>query len=604
MRRLSLCPHSWTAVDIGLGRTYISAPPRKRWIPLRKSVSLLAAMAVAVILAFLYGCQADKQEGSRSSKTAAQDKTTEQTRQTQGGELGEAQVELGPKVSKIMNSSLYRYGEWGYLEVDPSDGHTVHSLGPAERLYIPGSSTKLFSVSATLDDLGFDHRFKTPVYAQGSVKDGTLNGNLVLVASGDLTMGGRTAPNGTVSYTPIDHTYADSVPGATLTPENPLAGLDEIAKQVSKSGITRVDGNVIIDDRLFDLSPEISVNAFNFNAPNLDPMPRPITINDNVIDVEVTPGKVGEAPKVVKWRPQVAPYHIEMKAKTVAAGKPTTLSVSPQTDGPVVVSGNIAADAGTQLRVAAVDDPAAFARTALIEALERAGVSVSASPTGPNQSSKLPKKGSYKADDQVAVYESPPFSEYAKLILKVSHNYGANLDVCLMAVKAGSTDCNDGFPVMQKFFKKAGVDTDQVALADGRGGNPTDRFTPKAATDLLRYRLKQPQAKTFREMLPELGVNGSLADACKECPAKGKVFAKPGTVALPDYVNGGLLDNESLGGYLEAKPGHFHVFYLVVNGARAQNIDDALKVFNDLSDIAVLMQEDASHQGEASQGDQ
>src|SRR4029434_6855789 len=98
------------------------------------------------------------------------------------------------------------------------------------------SSTKLFSVSATLDELGFGHRFKTPVYAQGNVNNGTLRGNLVLVASGALTMGGRTAPNGTVSYTHIDHTYANSVPGATLTPENPLAGIDEIARQGRMSG--------------------------------------------------------------------------------------------------------------------------------------------------------------------------------------------------------------------------------------------------------------------------------------------------------------------------------------------------------------------------------
>jgi D-alanyl-D-alanine carboxypeptidase/D-alanyl-D-alanine-endopeptidase (penicillin-binding protein 4) len=42
------------------------------------------------------------------------------------------------------------------------------------------------------------------------------------------------------------------LPGATLTPENPLAGLNEIAQQVHKSGINRVDGNVVIDDRLFD----------------------------------------------------------------------------------------------------------------------------------------------------------------------------------------------------------------------------------------------------------------------------------------------------------------------------------------------------------------
>jgi serine-type D-Ala-D-Ala carboxypeptidase/endopeptidase (penicillin-binding protein 4) len=377
----------------------------------------------------------------------------------------------------------------------------------------------------------------------------------VLVASGDLTMGRRTAPNGTVSYTHIDHTYASSVPGATLTPENPLAGLDEIARQVRKSGIKRVDGDVVIDDRLFKLAPKTpSVDALSFNAPNLDPWPRPITINDNLVDVEVAPGKVGKAPKAVKWRPKVAPYHLEMRAKTVAAGKPTTLSVSPQTDGPVVVSGNIAADSGKQLRVAAIDDPPAFARTALIEALGRSDVSVTATPTGKNPSSKLPKKDSYSSKDEVAAYVSPPYSEYAKLILKVSHNYGANLDLCLMAVKAGSTDCNDAFPVMEKFFQKAGVDTDQVAFADGRGGNPSDRFTPEAVTVLLRYWLKQPQAKAFREMLPVMGVDGSLEDNCKNCPAKRKVFAKVGTVGLPDFVSVGLVDNESLGGTWRSNP--------------------------------------------------
>jgi len=76
-----------------------------------------------------------------------------------------------------MDHKLYRYGEWGYLEVDPSDARTVRALGPADRLYIPGSSTKLFSVSATLDDLGCDHRFETPVYARGKVENGTLGGN-------------------------------------------------------------------------------------------------------------------------------------------------------------------------------------------------------------------------------------------------------------------------------------------------------------------------------------------------------------------------------------------------------------------------------------------
>jgi serine-type D-Ala-D-Ala carboxypeptidase/endopeptidase (penicillin-binding protein 4) len=73
-----------------------------------------------------------------------------------------------------------------------------------------------------------------------------------------------------------------------------------------------------------------------------------------------------------------------------------------------------------------------------------------------------------------------------------------------------------------------------VAFADGRGGNPTDRFTPVAATDLLRYWLEQPQAKTFREMLPVMGVDGSLAENWKDCPAKGSI--EPGRLAVPALV--------------------------------------------------------------------
>jgi serine-type D-Ala-D-Ala carboxypeptidase/endopeptidase (penicillin-binding protein 4) len=118
------------------------------------------------------------------------------------------------------------------------------------------------------------------------------------------------------------------LPDATLTPEDPLAGLNEIAQQVHESGIKGVDGNIVIDDRLFQ-HPTAGARFADLDAgqtPNLAPWPYPITINDNLIDVEVTPGKVGEAPKVVTWRPKVAPYHLVMQAKTVAAGKPTTLS--------------------------------------------------------------------------------------------------------------------------------------------------------------------------------------------------------------------------------------------------------------------------------------
>ena len=69
-------------------------------------------------------------------------------------------------------------------------------------------------------------------------------------------------------------------------------------------------------------------------------------------------------------------------------------------------------------------------------------------------------------------------------------------------------------------------------------------------------------------------------------------------------MNGRLVQAESLGGYLETKPGNFHAYYLVVNGATPQNTGELLKVFHELNDISAILQEDASNQGKDSQGGQ
>ncbi len=80
------------------------------------------------------------------------------------------------------------------------------------------------------------------------------------------------------------------------------------------------------------------------------------------------------------------------------------------------------------------------------------------------------------------------------------------------------------------------------------------------------------------------------------------MFAKVRTVGLPDLVNGGLVDNESLGGYMEVKPGHFHVFYLV-NGARAGNVNEALVIFDNVNDISAILQQESPHEEGGAQSD-
>src|SRR5207247_898244 len=85
---------------------------------------------------------------------------------------------LPAAITDIMAKPQYADATWGLLELDPS-GAPVRSRR-ADEMFIPGSTTKLFSVSAAWKLLGPDHTFTTPVYALGHRLGGTLDGNLVL----------------------------------------------------------------------------------------------------------------------------------------------------------------------------------------------------------------------------------------------------------------------------------------------------------------------------------------------------------------------------------------------------------------------------------------
>ena len=119
-------------------------------------------------------------------------------------------------------------------------------------LFEPGSVVKTYSTGAAWQEFGPDSTVVTPVKRTGEVVDGTLTGDLVLVGKGDLTMGGRTKPDGTVDFTNLDHNDANGIPGATLTTEDPLTGLNDLAAQVKAAGINAVSGDVIVDNRLWD----------------------------------------------------------------------------------------------------------------------------------------------------------------------------------------------------------------------------------------------------------------------------------------------------------------------------------------------------------------
>src|SRR3954453_13874461 len=159
---------------------------------------------------------------------------------------------LPSAITAVMSKPRYAESSWSLFVTDLATGQTLYELKP-DYLALTGSVCKLFSVGLALQQLGADHRFTTPVYRQGTVdSQGALDGNLVLVAAGDLTLGGGVTRDDDIAITTFDHNDANNLGTAILTPQDPLRGLDSLAEQVRASGIRHVTGDVAIDDRLFE----------------------------------------------------------------------------------------------------------------------------------------------------------------------------------------------------------------------------------------------------------------------------------------------------------------------------------------------------------------
>jgi serine-type D-Ala-D-Ala carboxypeptidase/endopeptidase (penicillin-binding protein 4) len=461
-------------------------------------------------------------------------------------------------IEQVLSKPIYAHSIFGIYLADETTGRTLIDRN-GRAMFVTGSIMKTYSTASALAAYGPNYRFRTPVYRIGNVSGGVLNGNLVLVASGDFSFGLRDRPDGTLafnSFPQIDHNYADTgFAGAALVPDShPLAALDELARKVRAAGILRVRGNVAIDDRIF---------ATYKGWP--DGLISPIWVNENLIDITSTPARAGALARV-DWRPKTRMISVVSKVTTVASGTKTPpLSVKPLEADRLEVTGEIAADAKPILVTAQITHPAEFARIAFIEALRRAGVSVSASDSGANPVGLLPSPNAYAPAATIAEHVSPPLSQFVKVILKISYNRGADLMVCLVAVKSGSRDCADGLAAEVKTISALGVSPASTIVYDGAGSVDDGRTTPADEATFLRELMSVPWGHYVHDGMSILGVDGTQATNQVGTPAAGKVRIKDGTRLIGSPSGQVYLPAKTQVGYIEAKSGRRLVYGVFLN---------------------------------------
>ncbi|MFF5993773.1 D-alanyl-D-alanine carboxypeptidase/D-alanyl-D-alanine-endopeptidase [Lysinibacillus sp. KU-BSD001] len=400
----------------------------------------------------------------------------------------------------------------------------------------PASTLKLLTGAATLSLLGEQYRYHTSLYIDGSISKGTLNGNVYMKGSGDPTL----------QYTQL------------------LAFADALKNK----GITKVNGNLYGDERIFSGSPLtpgiVAEDESDYYAARTSGL---VLSPDNDFDagtmiVRVAGEKVGQKPSV-SFIPSTMGMTIITNAKTVSSKSMNTITVSRKyRTSEVIISGNIPAGKWTQQWVT-VNDPTINTVYALKEAMKTQGmtfVETSAIDRG-----EIPENATF-----IATHESQTLKEMFPVFMKLSNNSMADIFVKTLGAEVhGVGDTQTGINVLRDFGQTIGLDMSNWTFEDGSGISHNNKVSPNDLTALL-YHVRDMEAyHTYYQALPVGGnkerlTGGSLRDRYTNASTKLRVVAKTGA----------LTGVNTLAGYVKAKSGKTYIFSIMTENRSAPAIDE------------------------------
>jgi D-alanyl-D-alanine carboxypeptidase/D-alanyl-D-alanine-endopeptidase (penicillin-binding protein 4) len=489
---------------------------------------------------------------------------------------------LQQHIRQITTRPVFKHSTVGVEVYDLTTKQVLVAMS-GDKLFTSGSTTKVVTEGTALALLGADFRFHTCVYTTGSISpDGTLEGDVVLVASGDPNLSGRVEDDGTLDFTSFDHSYAGVLPGKSVTGD-PLQVLKQLAIAVYRSGVLRIHGKVMVDASLF---PSDQMEPATHTTIS------PVVLNDNVIDVIARSSASAGDPVSIEISPEL-PYLKVISRVTTGdpESKPELRFTSDiaEADGShtVVLEGSV--PAGRQKAQAAykVKDPVLYATEGFREALRWAHIELD-EPTAEDTQSAA-SQADPKDRRMLAEHISPPFKEEVRLTLKVSQNLHAATTPYLVGaiVGHGSADAfAKGLELEKRFLTDAGLDAESVSQLDGEGGVGS-AFSPDFMVRYLAYISRQPYGQWFINSLPVLGRDGTLSEMLTDSPAAGHVHAKTGSYVVYNALDRGvMLLGKGLVGYVDAKSGHRLVFAAYVNLVPLHNMAEVAGVGEMLAEIA------------------
>lgn len=439
-----------------------------------------------------------------------------------------ANARLAARIDSILARPHLAGAQWGIEVRDASTGQTLYARN-ASRRFVPASNLKLVVSAAAAHHLDPDYRFRTSVYAAGPVRDGTVEGDLVLYGRGDPMISARYFPGRT-------------------------AVLEMLADSLLARGIRRIGGGIVADESWMDreyVRPDWEAEdlLWWYAAPV-----GALGLNDNSIDFRIEPGASVGSPARITGSPASGAWTLENASRTVSRGRPHTLDLARgSAPGAVRAYGQIPLGTGADTESFAVDNPARFTGTVFREVLERKGIEVARDAV---RIVSDPAASTVSGATPVVEWRSPPLPQAIGPVLMNSQNWFAELLVKTLGKEVrGEGSWSAGLAIEREFLTRVvGIDSADFVLRDGSGLSARNLVTPRALVQLLDYVRRTPRQAMVRAALPLSGAQeGSLRSRLTDL--RGRVAAKTG------YIGG----VDSLSGFVTMPDGREIIFCIIAN---------------------------------------
>ena len=408
----------------------------------------------------------------------------------------------------------------------------------------PASVMKLVTTYAALDLLGPAYTWQTPVYLGGTVKDGTLLGNLYIEGRGD--------------------------------PKLVVERLWLLLRRVQGLGIQKIAGDIVLDRSAFAAN---GTDPSTFDGEPLRPYnatPDALLINFKSVVMTFVPD-LGNNVARIQYEPPLAGVQLPAVV-ALSNGACNDYRATLQADftdaNQFRFSGTYPATCGERVWPIAYVDPVSYSARA-VEGLWR---DMGGQLTGRAREGRLPVAPA-KTLKPVFEISSPSLGEVVRDVNKYSNNVMAqHLLLTLSLLARGPNDARPLSPpasleasrdLLLRWWKDRWGGNDLPVIDNGAGLSRDGRITAQALGRLLQTAYRSPLMPELMASLPISGVDGTLRRSKAQSPG------------IAHLKTGSLRDVTAIAGYVLASSGKRYVLVALVNHANANAARPAFEALQD-----------------------